>query len=291
MKTDSVGKRIKHLREKNSLEAQKLAHDLQVGKSTLSNWENDRRTPDLETLKNIANYFNVSTDYLLFGDEADNKNFNDYFGFILKNSNRILGHEGIAYLNNVTDTEKEYFNTGVKKALNLFKELAEGKDPKDLKYLFEDIQNHKNNFLGKKNKLIIENDFAKVPVLKTLNSTLPPYRAENIIDYKYLHKDELQLEEEYFYLHIEEDIMIHEGITNKSIVLIKKQDFIESNGDKILVRLDNGKVVLKRAYKKNNLLILQSETDNYYPIVCNYSDIQSGYVKIIGKAIKVETNL
>ena len=51
MKTDSVGKRIKYLREKNCLEAQKLAHDLQVGKSTLSNWENDRRTPDLETLK------------------------------------------------------------------------------------------------------------------------------------------------------------------------------------------------------------------------------------------------
>ena len=145
MKTDSVGKRIKHLREKNSLEAQKLAHDLQVGKSTLSNWENDRRTPDLETLKKIANYFNVSTDYLLFGDEAD-----DYFGFILKNSNSILSREDIAYLNNVTDIEKEYFNTGVKKALNLFKELAEGKDPKDLKYLFEDIQNHKNNFLGKK---------------------------------------------------------------------------------------------------------------------------------------------
>ena len=227
----------------------------------------------------------------MFGDEADNKNFNDYFRFILKNSNRILGHEDIAYLNNVTDIEKEYFNTGVKKTLNLFKELAEGKDPKDLKYLFEDIENHKNNILGKKNKLIIENDFAKIPVLKTLNSTLSPYRAENIIDYKYLHKDELQLEEEYFYLHIEEDIMIHEGITGKSIVLIKKQDFIESNGDKILVRLDNGKVVLKRAYKKNNLLILQSETDNYYPIVCNYSDIQSGYVKIMGKAIKVETNL
>ena len=68
MKTDSVGKRIKHLREKNSLEAQKLAHDLQVGKSTLSNWENDRRTPDLETLKNIANYFNVTVDFLI-GDD------------------------------------------------------------------------------------------------------------------------------------------------------------------------------------------------------------------------------
>ena len=291
MKTDSVGKRIKHLREKNSLEAQKLAHDLKVGKSTLSNWENDRRTPDLDTIKKISNYFNVTTDYLLYGDKADIENSRDYIEFLLNKSGNILSPDKIAYLTNVTDAEKEYFNKGIKKSLNLLKQLAEGKDPKDLKYLFEDIENHKNNILGKKNKLIIENDFAKIPVLKTLNSTLPPYRAENIIDYKYLHKDELQLEEEYFYLHIEEDIMIHEGITNKSIVLIKKQDFIESNGDKILVRLDNGKVVLKRAYKKNNLLILQSETDNYYPIVCNYSDIQSGYVKIIGKAIKVETNL
>ena len=227
----------------------------------------------------------------MYGDKADIENSRDYIEFLLNKSGNILSPDKIAYLTNVTDAEKEYFNKGIKKSLNLLKQLAEGKDPKDLKYSFEDIENHKNNILGKKNKLIIENDFAKIPVLKTLNSTLPPYRAENIIDYKYLHKDELQLEEEYFYLHIEEDIMIHEGITNKSIVLIKKQDFIESNGDKILVRLDNGKVVLKRAYKKNNLLILQSETDNYYPIVCNYSDIQSGYVKIIGKAIKVETNL
>ena len=85
--------------------------------------------------------------------------------------------------------------------------------------------------------------------------------------------------------------MISEGITDKSIVLIKKQDFIEKNGDKILVRIDNGKVALKRAYKQNDFLILQSETDNYIPIVYNYSDIKSGYVKIIGKAIKVETNL
>ena len=291
MKTDSVGKRIKYLREKNSLEAQKLAQDLQVGKSTLSNWENDRRTPDLETLKKIANYFNVSTDYLLLGDEANIKNSTDYFEIILNKTGDILSPDKISYLNNFTDIEREYINKGMRKSLNLLKELANGKDPKDLKYLFEDIENHKNNFLSNKNKLIIENDFAKIPVLRTLNSTLPLYRAENIIDYKYLHKDELQLEEEYFYLHIKEDTMISEGITDKSIVLIKKQDFIEKNGDKILVRIDNGKVALKRAYKQNDFLILQSETDNYNPIVYNYSDIKSGYVKIIGKAIKVETNL
>ena len=291
MKTDSVGKRIKYLREKNSLEAQKLAQDLQVGKSTLSNWENDRRTPDLETLKKIANYFNVSTDYLLLGDEANIKNSTDYFEIILNKTGDILSPDKISYLNNFTDIEREYINKGMRKSLNLLKELANGKDPKDLKYLFEDIENHKNNFLSNKNKLIIENDFAKIPVLRTLNSTLPLYRAENIIDYKYLHKDELQLEEEYFYLHIKEDTMISEGITDKSIVLIKKQDFIEKNGDKILVRIDNGKVALKRAYKQNDFLILQSETDNYIHIVYNYSDIKSGYVKIIGKAIKVETNL
>ena len=289
MKTDSVGKRIKYLREKNSLEAQKLAQDLQVGKSTLSNWENDRRTPDLETLKKIANYFNVSTDYLLLGDEGTFKNSMDYVDMILSKSSNLLSSDKLSYLNHFTDTEREYINKGMRKSLNLLKELANGKDPKDLKYLFEDIEDHKNNFLSDKNKLIIENDFAKIPVLKTLNSTLELYHADNIIDYKYVYKDELQLEEEYFYLYIE-DVMISEGITDKSIVLIKKQNFIENNGDKVLVRID-GKVALKRAYKQNEFLILQSETDNYKPIVYNYSDIKSGYVKIIGKAIKAETNL
>ena len=291
MKTDSVGKRIKYLREKNCLEAQKLAHDLQVGKSTLSNWENDRRTPDLETLKKIANYFNISTDYLLFGDEADTKNFNDYFGVLIKNSNSILSAEDIAYLNNARDEDKEYYNYNIKKALDYLKELSKGKDPRSLSNLMEELKNPKHNKLYKPNKPVIENDLAKIPVLKTLNSTLPMYRAENIIDYKYLHKDELQIEEEYFYLHIEEDIMIHSGIIDKSIVLIKKQNFIESDGDIILVRLNDDKVTLKRVYKQNGFFILQSENTNYKPIVYSYSDINPGCVRIIGKVIKVETNL
>ena len=116
MKTDSVGKRIKYLREKNSLEAQKLAHDLQVGKSTLSNWENDRRTPDLETLKKIANYFNVSTDYLLLGDEANIKNSTDYFEIILNKTGDILSPDKTSYLNNFTEAEREYVNKGMRKS-------------------------------------------------------------------------------------------------------------------------------------------------------------------------------
>ena len=291
MKTDSVGKRIKYLREKNCLEAQKLAQDLQVGKSTLSNWENDRRTPDLETLKKIANYFNVSTDYLLLEDEDYTKKDNDYFGFLIRNSDNILSPEQKAYFNNVEDKEKEYFNIKIKKSLNLLKELASGKDPKDLKELFKELEKPKHNKLFKPNKPVIENDLAKIPVLKTLNSTLPMYRAENIIDYKYLHKDELQIEEEYFYLHIEEDIMIHSGIIDKSIVLIKKQNFIESDGDIMLVRLNNDKAILKRAYKQNDFFILQSENTNYKPMVYSYNDINPGCVRIIGKVIKVETNL
>ena len=74
MKTDSIGKKIKSLRENSGLEAQKLASELSVGKSTLSNWENDRRTPDTDTLIKIANYFKVSVDYLL--GRTDERNLN-----------------------------------------------------------------------------------------------------------------------------------------------------------------------------------------------------------------------
>ncbi len=74
MKTDSIGKKIKSLRENSGLEAQKLASELSVGKSTLSNWENDRRTPDTDTLIKIANYFEVSVDYLL--GRTDERNLN-----------------------------------------------------------------------------------------------------------------------------------------------------------------------------------------------------------------------
>ena len=65
MNTSSLGDRIRKLRTEKELEQKELAQIVQVHKGTVSNWENNKRIPDSEMLIKIANYFSVTTDYLL----------------------------------------------------------------------------------------------------------------------------------------------------------------------------------------------------------------------------------
>lgn len=60
-----LGDILKELRNKKNLYQQDLADILSVSKSTIAMWETNKREPDLLMLKKIANYFEVSIDYLL----------------------------------------------------------------------------------------------------------------------------------------------------------------------------------------------------------------------------------
>jgi len=57
--------RLKELRETKELSQQKLAEVLSLSRSVVSNYEQGIREPDFKTIKLIANYFTVSTDFLL----------------------------------------------------------------------------------------------------------------------------------------------------------------------------------------------------------------------------------
>ena len=60
-----LGDKIKDLRISYSLNQVELAKNLHVSKQTISNWENNNIPPSVDTLIRIADYFNVTTDYLL----------------------------------------------------------------------------------------------------------------------------------------------------------------------------------------------------------------------------------
>ena len=62
--------RIKELREQRKLTQVKLAFELGLTQTALSRYETDERDIDCDTLKKIADYFDVSIDYLL--RETDN---------------------------------------------------------------------------------------------------------------------------------------------------------------------------------------------------------------------------
>ncbi|TBL70854.1 helix-turn-helix domain-containing protein [Paenibacillus thalictri] len=57
--------RILQLREQRQLTQKELAHAIGISRATLSHYENNRRQPDLDTLNKIAEYFEVSVDYLV----------------------------------------------------------------------------------------------------------------------------------------------------------------------------------------------------------------------------------
>lgn len=57
--------RLKELRVKCGMSQKDLAYKIGHGQSTISQWENGTRIMDAATLKYVAGFFNVSTDYLL----------------------------------------------------------------------------------------------------------------------------------------------------------------------------------------------------------------------------------
>lgn len=57
--------RMRQLRVESNITTKELADKLKVARTTVSNWENGNRNPDLEMLKRIAKTLDSTTDYLL----------------------------------------------------------------------------------------------------------------------------------------------------------------------------------------------------------------------------------
>lgn len=62
-------KGLKEIRKKRNFSQLKVAMDLSISRESLSYYENGKRSPDVDTLIALSNYFNVSIDYLIKGKE------------------------------------------------------------------------------------------------------------------------------------------------------------------------------------------------------------------------------
>ena len=62
-----VGLRI--VRQKRKLNQLKVAMDLNISREALSHYENGKRSPDVQMLRKLSRYFNVSIDFLINGEE------------------------------------------------------------------------------------------------------------------------------------------------------------------------------------------------------------------------------
>lgn len=66
---DNGLKGLKKIRKERGYNQLKVAMDLNVSREALSHYENGKRSPDVQMLKILSNYFDVSIDYLINGEE------------------------------------------------------------------------------------------------------------------------------------------------------------------------------------------------------------------------------
>lgn len=67
---DTINDRIFTLRTQAGISQQRLADDLKLSRRAISLWETGRRTPDIQSVLLLADYFQVSLDYLVKGGRA-----------------------------------------------------------------------------------------------------------------------------------------------------------------------------------------------------------------------------
>lgn len=67
-----LSKRLKELRKKANLTQKDMADYFGTSQPSYQAWESGKRKPNSESLDKIANFFNVSTDYLLGNTDIKN---------------------------------------------------------------------------------------------------------------------------------------------------------------------------------------------------------------------------
>ena len=69
MKENSGLLGLKFMRKQKKLNQLKVAFDLNISREALSHYENGKRSPDIQMLRKLSEYFNVSIDFLINGKE------------------------------------------------------------------------------------------------------------------------------------------------------------------------------------------------------------------------------
>ena len=68
---NTFGERFKNERKKKMLTQDELAQKFLLQKSSISRYENNKQMPETDLLKKFSEFFGVSVDYLLSGNDND----------------------------------------------------------------------------------------------------------------------------------------------------------------------------------------------------------------------------
>lgn len=106
--------RIISLMDENNVSAYKLTKDLTLSNSAITDWKKGKAKPSLEAVQKIADYFNVTVDYLLTGTDSYPSEDITFFEVI---GSVKAGYDGQAFEEHTGETTPipTFFLKGLKK--------------------------------------------------------------------------------------------------------------------------------------------------------------------------------
>ena len=273
MKT--IGSRIKNLRLEHNLSIQQLAEIVGKSKGNIIGYENDKFEPSAQTIIAIAEYFSVSTDWILKGEKFQNQNSSSPKKLSLsENSIPSLSKES------KKDLEKFISFLQYKEEQEIAKKQTENIKETSPNYPTNTIPISK--YIKEETRLDInEEDQEPNKELRILGYTAagePIEMPDDIYGLGDVIKVPADTKAD-FALTVKGDSM-EPRIPNGSLVYVKKQDTVD-NGQIAIVSINNT-VTCKIFKQKNDVIYLHSVNTTYDPIIIDNEDID---FKIIGKVI------
>jgi len=234
-----LGERIAKLRLEKQMTQEELAKALQISRSALSLYELNKREPDAETLKKIADYFDVTIDFLL-GRSDDPKRRDPELEKLLS------GYHGIREKVDLT----EFFNK--------VKNLSPSNKAKAIKYISATPA-----------------EMVMLPILGDIRAGKPLFADEHLKGQMPFPKEMLSAGYDHFLLKIDGDSMTGDGIEAGDIVLIRVQNYIDYNNQIAAVIINGYEACLKHVIypEGSDMVILRSSNPSYQDIVHPADDV------------------
>ena len=104
-----IGQRIRDLRKQRKMSQTELANILHVSQQTVTAWETGKAEPSSSAVANLADYFNVTTDYLL--GRPEEKKEKDSNSVDLADMDTLLTYQG----KQIPDQDRELINDLLKR--------------------------------------------------------------------------------------------------------------------------------------------------------------------------------
>lgn len=248
--------RIKALRKEKKITQEEMAARIGIDRASLSRIESGVFTPSTENLLKIANYLEVSVDYLL-GRTPYKRPTDD--------PNLVWGYGTLD--RELTPEELEQVKAYVDGMVN---RLSAEEIEKQETSPAENVSKRKAGI--------------KIPVLGHVAAGVPITAVEEVLGYEEI-EEGLASTGDFFGLQIKGNSM-EPRISEGDVVIVRKQNDIES-GDIAIVLVNGDDATCKRVLKHGDGISLISLNPAYPPRVYTAEEIRSLPIQIIGRVMEL----